>query len=80
MSNIYGKRFINQELQEKVRNVDSAMSSFNVFSKESRGIIKEVFFQIALIAGGAISLSVTFVGYLYHLPDFNVCLITGSRK
>ena len=72
------RAILNQNLQSAGNDVTKATESVNQTFKEMREIKKEGFFQIAIICGGILSLSVTFVGFLYskNITTFNnSCLL-----
>ncbi|EKD99511.1 MAG: hypothetical protein ACD_22C00238G0002 [uncultured bacterium] len=64
---------LNRNLQSAGNDVTEATEGVNQTFREMREIKKEGFFQIAIICGGILSLSVTFVGFMYskNINTFN---------
>lgn len=65
--NLIDQQILNQNVSNKVKKLTDATNNVNHYLEESRSIFKEAFFQIAIVAAGTLSLSVSYVGYIISL-------------
>ncbi len=66
MNNPPESQMLMQEVLSAQESAKNSLNQMNTFLKEARGYNKDMFFQLAILSGATLSLSVTFVGYLVN--------------
>lgn len=70
--NILDQQIISQNVAKTTQHVSESTENFNKYLEEGRAVYKESFFQIAVVAAGILSLSVTYVGYVTSITGGSV--------
>lgn len=69
---ILEQQIISQNVTKATKHVSESTDNYNKYLEESRAVYKESFFQMAVVAAGILSLSVTYVGYVTSITSGSI--------